>query len=374
MGGKRRAKFIQKERSKVIKNNGRRKPTLKDVARRAGVSTATVERALNNSGRIRAETKARVLQAIEELRYSTNEVARALQNGRSYTILAVYHTDPEYFTADFARGFAAVEANLSSRGLILKTLRTKSLQPQDAIEALKQIDFSTIDAMVIDCGGTELDAYIGDIIRNGVPVATFGSDSPSSGRNFYVGENPYVSGQMAGEMAAKMSGGQGNFVVFQGSTKVYAFNQRTRGFADVLKNEYPRMKLLPGIEHNDDDTAAIRGAIRMFTDGKRPAGVFCNTATGTVAMYRAMQYLDLPAAETPIIIGYDLNQEIYQMLQQDRCHVTIYQNPFMQAYDVVNYMFEYITHSVIPPKARNYVPVHVVFKHNAEMYLADMSH
>ena len=66
MGGKRRAKFIQKERSKVIKNTGRRKPTFKDVARRAGVSTATVERALNNSGRIRAENKARVLQASEE--------------------------------------------------------------------------------------------------------------------------------------------------------------------------------------------------------------------------------------------------------------------------------------------------------------------
>lgn len=348
---------------------GSKKPTLKDVARHAGVSTATVERALNNSGRIREDTKARVLQTIKALGYSTNDVGRALQNNRTYTILAVYHTVPEYFTADFARGFAAAQANLTNRGLLLKTLRTESLIPSHAVEALRQTDLSSVDAVVIDCGGTELDDTIRDIITMGIPVATFGSDSPSSNRNFYVGENPFISGQLAGEVAAKMIGAKGSLIVFQGPTSVYALNKRTQGFLNVIENEYPEIQILSPIDHNDDDTSAIRGAVKILNSNNRPSGIFCNSAGGTIALHRSIKYLDLCAEDIPVIIGYDFNREIHEMLQLGYCCATIYQNPYLQAYNVLNYMFEYITKNVIPPNARNYVPSNLVFKHNSDMFL-----
>ena len=255
-----------------------RKPTIKDVAKKAGVSTATVERALTNRGSIRSATKERVLSVVRELGYSTNDVAKALQRGRKYTILAVYHMIPEYFTEDFRRGFAAAETNLHSRGLKLITLRTKSLDPQCAIEALQEIDFSSIDAMVIDCGGSELDACIQEIVNEGIPVATFGSDSPSSGRTFYVGENPFVSGKVAGEIAGKMMGGEGSIVVFQGPTSVDALNLRTKGFLEVLHQDFPGILTLPPINHSDEDVLAIRGAIRILIGEEKVSGVFCNSA------------------------------------------------------------------------------------------------
>ena len=54
---------------------------LDQVARRARVSTATVSRVLNNAGLVKNTTRARVLKAIEELKYSPNLHARSLAGG-----------------------------------------------------------------------------------------------------------------------------------------------------------------------------------------------------------------------------------------------------------------------------------------------------
>lgn len=61
-------------------------PTLKDVAERAGVSYATVSRVLANKPHIREETRQRVLQAVAEIGYRPNRVARSLQSQNSQII------------------------------------------------------------------------------------------------------------------------------------------------------------------------------------------------------------------------------------------------------------------------------------------------
>ncbi|MEA5055523.1 MAG: LacI family DNA-binding transcriptional regulator, partial [Propionicimonas sp.] len=58
--------------------SARRKPSMYDVARLAGVSHQTVSRVLNNHPSIRESTRQRVLQAIDEVRYTPNPMARAL--------------------------------------------------------------------------------------------------------------------------------------------------------------------------------------------------------------------------------------------------------------------------------------------------------
>ena len=60
----------------------RQVPTLEDVARRAGVSTATVSRCLNAPDRVVEETRTRVMQAVEDLGYAPNFGARALVQKR----------------------------------------------------------------------------------------------------------------------------------------------------------------------------------------------------------------------------------------------------------------------------------------------------
>ncbi len=93
---------------------------LDGVAKRAGVSTATVSRVLNNQNVVKNSTRARVLKAAEELKYHPNLHARSLAKGKSRTlgILVSNMENPFFFdiyraleSAAHARGYEVVVAN-----------------------------------------------------------------------------------------------------------------------------------------------------------------------------------------------------------------------------------------------------------------------
>jgi len=60
--------------------------TIKDVAKKAGVSTATVSRVINGDPRISSKTREKVLKCIHELDYKINNIARSLKTSKTYTI------------------------------------------------------------------------------------------------------------------------------------------------------------------------------------------------------------------------------------------------------------------------------------------------
>jgi LacI family transcriptional regulator len=85
-----------------------RRPTQEDVARMAGVSRATVSYVINNrtdgNVRISEETRCRVLEAIEELGYRPNVLARSLRRGQTHTIGMIVPDNTNPFFAEVARG------------------------------------------------------------------------------------------------------------------------------------------------------------------------------------------------------------------------------------------------------------------------------
>jgi LacI family transcriptional regulator len=88
----------------------------RDVARLAGVSTATVSRALNLPGQVDPDTLARVRQAIDKLRYVPHGAARALRSQRTQMVGAVV---PSFDYALYARTTSALQHTLDERGYSL---------------------------------------------------------------------------------------------------------------------------------------------------------------------------------------------------------------------------------------------------------------
>lgn len=88
--------------------------TIYDVARRAGVSTATVSRVLSNSGHVSDATRADVTRAIEELKYVPNAMARGLKTQRSGLVALVV---PEIVNSFFTTIASGVEHIANAHGL-----------------------------------------------------------------------------------------------------------------------------------------------------------------------------------------------------------------------------------------------------------------
>src|SRR5918911_1568752 len=93
------------------------RPTLKDVAREAGVSVKTVSRALNDEPRISAATRARVLAVVESLGFRPNTLARHMRAGGPDRAVAL--VIPDLANPFFASVAAGVEAVIREHGLTL---------------------------------------------------------------------------------------------------------------------------------------------------------------------------------------------------------------------------------------------------------------
>jgi len=110
-------------------------PTLADVARHANVSSATVSRCLNSPDRVVAETRVRVMQAVNDLGYSPNFGARALAARRTNTIGAII---PTMDNAIFARGIQAFQEELArhKKTLLIASSLYREVLEREQIETL----------------------------------------------------------------------------------------------------------------------------------------------------------------------------------------------------------------------------------------------
>ena len=83
-----------------------RKPRIGDVAERAGVSTATVSRALATPDRVSPKTREAVMKAVRETGYVLNVAARNLRTSRSHAVLAVLPDASNIFFSQVLRGIS----------------------------------------------------------------------------------------------------------------------------------------------------------------------------------------------------------------------------------------------------------------------------
>ncbi|MCL6614533.1 MAG: LacI family transcriptional regulator, partial [Firmicutes bacterium] len=86
---------------------------IKDVARLAGVSVATVSRVLNGSEKVSSATRQRVLQAIEQLQYTPDASAKALRSRRTNLIGVVIPDVSSIYYLELLKGIenTAIESN-----------------------------------------------------------------------------------------------------------------------------------------------------------------------------------------------------------------------------------------------------------------------
>lgn len=89
----------------MAEGGSRRKPSMYDVARLAGVSHQTVSRVLNNHPSIRESTRERVLAAIDQVRYTRNPIARALATNRTHRLGVIVDSPVHYGPNTALRGF-----------------------------------------------------------------------------------------------------------------------------------------------------------------------------------------------------------------------------------------------------------------------------
>jgi DNA-binding LacI/PurR family transcriptional regulator len=123
-----------------------RAPSIRDVARLAGVSHQTVSRVLNNHPSIRDSTKTRVLQVMSELQYRPNRAARALVKGRSRTIGVVSASSDQYGPAS---SIAAIQDAARDAGYYVNTANLTSVDRESIEAAVDHLMYQAVEGIVV---------------------------------------------------------------------------------------------------------------------------------------------------------------------------------------------------------------------------------
>ncbi len=123
-----------------------RRPSIRDVARLAGVSHQTVSRVINNHPSIRPETRDRVQQIMNDLQYRPNRAARALVTSRSQTIGILSSSSTQYGPAS---SIAAIEAAARARGYWVSTANIEPREPESITQGIAHLMAQSVEGLVV---------------------------------------------------------------------------------------------------------------------------------------------------------------------------------------------------------------------------------
>jgi LacI family transcriptional regulator len=153
----------------------RRRPTIYDVARLAGVSTATVSRALNGTAAIAAPTRAAIDDAVEQLGYRPNPIARSLVTKSTQTIALLLPDITNPFYAELVSGAEQVLAERDQAMLLCTT----GGDPEQEARYLRLLRAKHVDGALVD-GLVLPSERIAAFVEDGFPIVCLDRDVDSS--------------------------------------------------------------------------------------------------------------------------------------------------------------------------------------------------
>jgi len=313
--------------------------TIKDIAEETGVSRGTIDRVLNNRGGVAEVTREKVLAKIKELNYKPNRIAQSLALQKNYDIRMIMPSEPKSFYSQVKAGIKAAERELEDYGFKISILpSTGADYPEEELLA-KAVEEGADGLVIMPINTALMKEPINQVVSEGIPVLTIVSDVADSQRFCYIGLNNLKGGRLAGELMGKFLNGQGKVAVILNYTFNSCNQKRTQGFCDVIKKDFPDIGVVSIQENYDREEKAYDLTCQILKDYPDLKGIFVtNVCSSGVA--RAL--VDLKKNKQVRLIGFDITEEIIHFLKERVLYATICQEPFVQGYRAVRFIYEYI--------------------------------
>lgn len=222
---------------------------LEDVARRAGLSKATVSLALNGSTRINAQTRARLQALAREMGYRPNPYARNLATRRSRQIGLIVPDIENVYYASLAQSIFN-QLRTSDYGL---SISVSMNSPELEHKIIRRMIENRMDALMLAPVNTpnEHPDYLSLLDEAGMPLLFVTADYPSAARPRVMCD---LYGGMQLAMRALFERGYKRIAMLSGPENVCCLDLRTQGYVDFIESAalaYRRIYHLDGVRYED---------------------------------------------------------------------------------------------------------------------------
>lgn len=270
--------------------------SIKDVAKTAGVSITTVSRVMNNRGYIGIKTRQKVEEAMKELDYQPNQIARALLKNQSFVIGVIVPDLSHPFFAELINWIEACASEMNYKILVCNSLQ-EAEKETNYISMLRQ---NRVDGIIMCSHSLEVEAYrnVGDM-----PIVSF--DRILSPSIPYVASDNYRGGEIAT-----------NHLINQGCKTLLHIsgpldyellaNRRSDAFQLTCMKAKVEGEIIEGAHVKstfEDNWEFVKNEVAPHLD--KYDGVFCSNDIMAYTLYTFATQHGFKVPEQLKIIGYD---------------------------------------------------------------------
>ncbi|MGI6705108.1 MAG: LacI family DNA-binding transcriptional regulator [Clostridia bacterium] len=276
--------------------------SIKDVAQRAGVSISTVSNVINGTKPVSDELVAKVHQAIEELNYEVNPVARSLKSKRTTTLGVVITNINRIFFPQVIKG---IQDAVSGYGFNITFCDTDD-QPAKEKAFIQMLKSNWVDGIILDSVvGTQDEEYFQMLRQLGsrkkrIPVVSLERKLDEMGIDSVIVDN-----EEGGRMAARhlLDCGCKSIAHITGPLYSSMGNDRLRGCQEELaKNGITLSQIQEG---DFSPLSGYQAMDRLLMEGKRIDGVFAANDQMAIGALKALRERGFRVPDDIRVVGFD---------------------------------------------------------------------
>ncbi len=267
--------------------------SIRDVAKLAGVSPATVSRVMNGTVNVDDDKKEKVLRAIRETGFRPNELARALYKKSSRIIGVIVPNIENPFFNELARAVEE-EAYRNRYKILLCNSNDNTEKEFMNIQMLAQMK---ADGIIIVTNSDNTGQVIADCQ---LPVVVVDRRLTNSGQTAYVESDHYKGGQMA--VSHLIECGCRNIVFLRGPLWLSSGLWRYRGYQEIC-SKYGMQERWIDCQYDYED--GLRAARELITQYPDTDGIIASNDMVAIATYKILSGQGYRVPEDVQIIGFD---------------------------------------------------------------------
>lgn len=280
----------------------KRRVTLIDVAKRAGVSRQTVSRVLNGDPHVAEETRRRVEEAIRALGYRPNRAARSLARGQTNTIAVVVPYTAEYLFSDphLLRFIAGVDQEANQRDFVLLVSSAKSPHDLSAYERVAQlggVDGIIVVETVPTAAGLDL------LLQHGHPCVVLGYGL--RGADCYCVHADDFGGARLGTLHLLSLGHRRIGVISGPDETVVAIEARLQGVRRTLAEHGYRLPDEYVVAGDFTPESGYEAARRLMSLPAPPTAIFALNDRMAIGAIRYLKEAGYRVPQDVSVIGFD---------------------------------------------------------------------
>lgn len=233
----------------------------------------------------------------------------------------------------------------------IKTIYTGGIQydVNEEVTILQQIIAKKPAGIALTCMNPDaFKSTIKKAMDAGIPIVTFDSDSPQSGRYSFLGTGNEYAGEVAAKALAEQLSPEESEVVIITNPSQLNNEQRVEGFKNAIEKKYKNLKLVQIGYGDGDQTKAAKVLSAFLQVHPNIKGVFCTEATSGVGAATAVKEVNKEGKIK--IVSFDTDRGTLDAIKSGTIAASIAQGTYIMGYQSMNFLYE-LKHDLINPVA-----------------------